>query len=92
VFKNLVAKIAGKWLARKLDLKEAGQMEANGKKWYQSKTIWSDVSTIVLAVVGFADAHFMEGKIATSPFYQMFLAALGAAGIRGRITADKTIG
>lgn len=60
------------------------------KPWYTSKTIWSDVATIAVAVVGFVDLHFAHGHIATNPFYQGVLAILGGMGIYTRSTAtDK---
>lgn len=90
MFKNLIAKIAGKWLARKVNLTEGALVDK--KKWYQSKTIWSDVATILMAIVAFVDVNFTDGKIVTNPLYQGFLAILGAMGIKGRASADKQIG
>lgn len=61
------------------------------KPWYQSKTIWSDIVTILLALLGFADKYFTHGVIVSSPFYAMALTFLGAMGIYSRSTATTTI-
>lgn len=90
IFQDFWAKMAGKFLAGKLDLQEDSKMET--KPWYKSKTIWSDVATIAVAVVGFVDAHFTGGKIVTSPIYDAVLAVLGGLGIYTRSTATTKIG
>jgi hypothetical protein len=90
MFEKFFAQIAGKYVAKKLDLKEGDEMDTT-KKWYQSKTMWSDLTTILVAAVGFADVHFADGKIATNPAYQVVLAALGAMGLDGRRNADANI-
>ncbi len=87
---TMLAKLAGKYIAVRLDLKEDREMDGT-KKWYQSKTMWSDFTTIAVAAVGFADLHFMGGKIATNPAYQVVLAALGAIGLYGRANATQEI-
>ncbi len=61
------------------------------KRWFKSKTIWSDIATVAVSIVGLVDVHFTGGKIATSPIYQMVLAILGGAGIYTRSTATTTI-
>lgn len=61
------------------------------KPWYQSKTIWSDIATIILAVVGFVDKYYTHGVIVASPFYSMALTFLGAMGIYSRSTSTTTI-
>lgn len=62
------------------------------KKWYMSKTIWSDIATIAVSIVGLVDVHFTGGKIATNPFYQTALGLLGGAGIYSRVNATTKIG
>ena len=62
------------------------------KPWYKSKTLWSDIVTVAVGIVGLVDAHFTGGKIATSPAYGIVLTFLGAVGFYGRKTADTKIG
>jgi hypothetical protein len=90
MFENFFAKMAGKYLAGKLNLQENENMGT--KPWYQSKTLWSDIATIAVSIVGLVDAHFTGGKIASSPYYQGILAVLGGVGIYGRSTATTKIG
>ena len=61
------------------------------KPWYQSKTIWSDVLTVVMALAPAIDSIWMT-HITTSPFYAQGLMLLGAMGIHGRITGTTNIG
>ena len=86
---NLVAKIAGKYVSARLALLEDSQMES--KPWYKSKTMWSDIATIALAVVGFVDKYKYSGAISASPWYSTALTFLGGIGLYGRATADTTI-
>lgn len=88
MFEKLIAKFAGKWLAKKTNLQE-GTMGT--KKWYTSKTIWSDVATVAISIVGLVDVHFTGGKIATNPIYQTVLALLGGMGIYTRVNATTTL-
>lgn len=61
------------------------------KPWYQSKTLWSDIATVTLAVVGLIDKYATGGHITASPIYGTIMALLGAAGIVGRSTATTTL-
>lgn len=90
MFDNFLAKIAGKFAANKLNLQEGAPMPT--KPWYSSKTVWSDVVTILLAILGFVDKTWTGGHIVSSPFYSMALSFLGAMGIYGRVSADTKIG
>lgn len=86
---SLLAKLAGKYFGNKIELLEDSKMDGS-KKWYQSKTLWSDVATIGVAVVGFVDKYKFNGAISTSPFYSMALTFLGGFGIYSRANAtDK---
>lgn len=85
------AKMFGKYAANKLNLKDDNPMNES-KPWYQSKTIWSDVATIVVAIVGFVDVHFAHGSITSSPAYSVAMTVLGAMGIVTRTTATAKIG
>lgn len=85
---GFLLKFIGRQVAKKLDLQE-GKVES--KKIYKSKTFWSDVMTIIVAIVGFADSYFASGQIATNPAYQGVLTVLGALGIYGRKTATTHI-
>jgi len=86
---NFVYGWIGKWIANKLNLGE--NMDGTKKIW-KSKTFWSDVVTIVLAIIGLVDTYFTGGKIAGNPAYQTLLAILGGVGIHGRATATQKIG
>lgn len=61
------------------------------KPWYQSKTIWSDVLTFVMALVPVVDGLYGT-HIAENPLYGQALMCLGLVGIHGRINADTKIG
>lgn len=89
MFDNWIAMLAGKYAAGKLKLQE-GSMPMT--PWYKSKTIWSDVVTILLAVLCFVDKNWTGGHIVTSPYYGLGLTFLGALGIYGRATATTIIG
>jgi hypothetical protein len=86
---NLVAKMAGKYMGVRLALLEDEEMPT--KPWYKSKTMWSDVATIALALVGFVDKYKYAGAISASPWYSTALTFLGGLGIYGRATADTTL-
>lgn len=86
---EFVIRMIGRSIAQKANLQEGGLMPT--KSWYLSKTVWSDVVTILLGAVGFVDKYWMAGHIATSPFYAMALTLLGAMGLYGRVTAATTI-
>lgn len=85
---DFAIKMFGRNVASKLNLQE-GTMPS--KPWYTSKTIWSDVVTILLAILGFVDKTWTGGHIVSSPFYSMALTFLGAMGLYGRATATTTI-
>lgn len=89
MFETFFAKLAGKFLHHKLDLTE-GTLPT--KSWWKSETIWSDVLTVVMAIVGLVDTYFTHGKIVSSPIYGTILTLLGAMGIHGRVTAQTKIG
>lgn len=61
------------------------------KPWYTSKTIWSDIATVAISIVGLVDLHFTGGKIASSPYYQIALTVLGGTGIYTRSTATTRL-
>lgn len=85
---DFVVKMFGRNVAAKLNLQE-GAMPT--KPWYQSKTIWSDVVTILLAILGFVDKTWTGGHIVSSPFYSMALTFLGAMGIYTRANATTIL-
>ena len=87
--KNLVAKIVAKKVAKNLDLQE-GKME-DGKKWWQSKTIWSDVLTTLVGVWGVAAPVLADHGVNLPPIPPVLLTFLGAMGIYGRKVATKPI-
>lgn len=84
MFKTLIAKLAGKFIAKKLDLQE-GNMDS--KKWWQSKGIWTGVVTVLLAAYAAASAQFK-----LPPIPDWIFAILGAIGVYSRATATTKIG
>ena len=84
---DFIVKMLGKKLGK--SLMEDSLMPT--KPWYQSKTVWSDIVTILLAILGFVDKTWTGGHIVSSPFYSMALTFLGAMGIYGRTTSTTTI-
>jgi len=85
MFGNFFAKIAGKYVAGKLNLQEDSKMET--KPWYQSKTMWT---AVVSGLVGVYQAvSTIHPLPPIPPFVYTLLAALGLYGLR---TADTKIG
>jgi hypothetical protein len=65
----------------------------NTKKWYQSKTIWSGIITILIAVYNTIQpllAQYFGIVLPVIPDWVYTI--LGALGIYGRVSADKKIG
>lgn len=87
---DLFLKIVGKKIKAKLDLQE-GSMDGT-KKWYQSTTIWSDVATGVIGVWAVITPLLATHGVNLPAIPGWLLTVLGAIGIHGRMTADKTIG
>lgn len=88
--KNFLLRIAGKKLAKNLELTE-GKMD-DKKKWFQSKTIWSDVLTGLLGVYAVVSPILATHGVTLPPVPGWLLTVLGAMGIHGRVTADSKIG
>ena len=87
--KNLFLKLAGKKMAADLELKE-GPVE-DSKKWYQSKTVWSDVLTVLLGVYAVTSPVLASHGVHVPEIPGWLLTVLGAMGIHGRVTADTKI-
>lgn len=63
------------------------------KKWYQSKTIWSGIITILITVYNTIQpllAQYFGIKLPVIPDWVYTI--LGALGIYGRVVANKKIG
>lgn len=86
-FKNLLLKIAGKQMAKKIGLTE-GNMDDN-KKWYKSKTIWSGLVVVAIGTYELVKQQFFPGWPDVPGWLLTFL---GAAGIYSRTTATTKIG
>lgn len=84
MFESFVAKIAGKWIAGKVNLQE-GQMDQT-KPWYKSKGIWTGIVTGLIAAYNAISPQFGLHVIPDWIF-----ALLGAAGVYSRATADTKI-
>jgi hypothetical protein len=83
MFESFFAKIAGKFLSKKLNLQE-GTMDT--KKWYLSKGVWTGVVT---AVVGLYLTLVPQLHLPAIP--EWIFALLGALGVYSRVTATSTI-
>ena len=83
IFESFFAKLAGKTIAKQLNLKE-GPMDT--KKWYQSKGVWTGVLTVLLAAYGSAAVQFNLPHVP-----EWIFTLLGAAGIYARATADSKL-
>jgi hypothetical protein len=86
---GFLIRFGARQVSKQLDLQE-GPMQT--KMWFKSKTMWSDIVTVLVGIAGLVDTHFMEGKIATSPAYGVILTILGSMGLYGRAKADTKIG
>jgi hypothetical protein len=85
-FYSLIGKFAGS----KLKLEDGLPMDT--KPWYKSKTIWSDVVTILIGIYTMAQGGLAADLGHTLPSIPSWvLAILGGIGIYGRATADTTI-
>lgn len=62
----------------------------NKKKWYQSKTILSNLLIVILATAGAIDAQFGTG-ILNNKIIAIVLSILGTIGIKGRLNAKTEI-
>ena len=60
------------------------------KSWWKSKTVWSDILTLIMAILPAID-NVYGTHITTNPAYSTGLALLAAMGIHGRVTADSVI-
>lgn len=78
--KNLLAKKAGREIAKKLNLTEGTPME-NGKPWYKSKTVWTAIVTALISAVGPVSKAFGHEIIIPEWVYGV-LAGLGLYGLR----------
>ena len=88
--KNLAVKLFAKKVAKDLDLKE-GPMDG-AKKWYKSKTIWSDVLTVVVGLWGVLDPVLASHGVNLPTIPPLLLTVLGGMGIHGRVTASQKLG
>lgn len=84
MFETFFAKLAGKFMAKKMKL-EDGPMDT--KPWYKSKGIWTGIVTVLVASYATAAAQFHLPAIP-----EFLFALLGAAGIYTRATAETKIG
>lgn len=84
MFENFIAKLAGKWLAKKANLQEGDKMET--KKWYTSKTVWT---AVIGGLVGLYGAISSVHPLPAIPAW--VYTVLGSMGLYGLRTADTKI-
>lgn len=83
-----VAKLVGKFIGSKLNLKEDKDMADEAKKgWWKSKTVWSGVVAVAVAAYNAVSQQFN-----TPPIPEWIFGILGGIGVYGRVTAEKKIG
>ena len=80
-----IAYIVGKFIGNKLNLQEDTKMDGS-KKWYQSKTVWAGVVSVLIAGYSAAASAFGLPVIPEWVF-----AILGTIGIYSRVTATNKI-
>ncbi|RKY34200.1 MAG: hypothetical protein DRP78_06905, partial [Candidatus Omnitrophota bacterium] len=56
------------------------------KRWYMSKTVWSNILVVVITLLGAVDTQFETG-IMSMPVTQTIITVLGLFGIYGRVVA-----
>lgn len=87
--------IAGRKIAKILDLKEGGVMaeEVESKKWYKSKGVLTGIVTILIGLYE-AVAVSLAPQLGWTlpPIPAWIFSLLGAMGIYSRVVADKKIG
>lgn len=86
MFETFFAKLAGRFLANKLDLQEDSKMD-DKKPWYKSKGVWSGAVAVLLAGYGMASTKFGLPAVP-----EWIYAILGTLGVYSRVTADTKIG
>ena len=92
MFKNLLGKIAGKFIANKIQL-EDGPVET--KKWWKSKTIWAGVYVILRTAYDNTRELLYPGLPAIPPIVDTIVGTIaGAQVLRSRVSAptNKPIG
>ena len=83
---NFVYSMVGKFIGKKLNLKEDKDM-GDTKKWYLSKGIWASI------VTGLMGIYMTVQPVAGLPAVpEWIFAILGAMGLYARATATKAIG
>jgi hypothetical protein len=81
--KTWLIKFASKQLGKKL---KEGPMDS--KKWYLSKTMWSNIVIVLIGTYELIKTHMVPGL---PPIPPILLTILGAIGIYGRATATQAI-
>lgn len=84
MFQNFFAKIAGKFLSKKLDLQEG---VVDTKKWYLSKGVWTGVVTGLMGIY-----LSLSPQLNLPAVPEWIIALLGALGVYSRVTAETKIG
>lgn len=88
---NFVYRLFGKFIAKKLDLKD-GPME-DKKKWYKSKAVIAGFVTVLITLYTGIDAQIAPLMGFDLPDIPVFVyTILGAMGVYGRVVAKTKIG
>lgn len=92
--KDLIAKITGKAIAKKLDLKETSEME-NKKQWWKSKTVWQGVAVAIINAYAIAEPIAAQFGHPLPPIpgstITLLNAVLGGGIVYTRMTATQQI-
>lgn len=89
--KNILARSAGKKIAKQVGLKEDGDMET--KPWIKSKTVWAGVLSVAIAVYNAAREPLGSQFGVNLPIIpEWIFALLGGLGVYGRAAANTKIG
>jgi len=90
--KNVVYRMIGKKIAKKLELKEGSPME-NKKPWYQSKAVLAGIVTVLIGTYESTRLTLAPQLGWELPEIPPFVyTVLGAIGIYGRVSANTKVG
>jgi hypothetical protein len=88
MFKDLIAKVAGKFLAAKLQLEDDPMDEK--KKWFQSKTLWAAIYIIASTAYKTTKELIAPGLPDIPPFVDAIMDTLcGVQVVKSRLNSEN---